>query len=130
MGHVDEVTDAERAAAEGLEAALRPAIVAAWHASPGRGPGAAIVAGYADHISLRLERDLGGIDPNAVIVCVTHRHAVADALLLADEYELAAALGHCDPEAIPVMLCARSHVAMVYLHRAPSGATVVKGGRA
>lgn len=125
-----EITAAEKAAAERLEAHLRPAIVAAWHRSPEAGPRAAVVAGYFDHAAEVMRVSMPS-RPGRVGVGIYSRLEVLTALARAGEPELAEAFRYCEPGVIPVMLCAGSHIAMVYLHLAPAdAATVGPGGDA
>jgi hypothetical protein len=127
------ITESERRAAEALESRLRARIVTAWHSLPETGPRsrprAAAVAGYVDHAA----EMLGEAPPQTlgqVGVAVYSRLVVLEALTRTGNDELAEAFRYCEPGVIPVMLCAGSHVAMVYLHPAPSGTAAAKGGTA
>ena len=127
----DTITAADREAATGLLAFLQPHIIAAWHASPEAGPKSAVVAGYLDHAvdALRVE----GVPrrPGRVGVGIYGRLVVLDALARRGEDDLAQVFRYCDPGVIPVMLCAGTHVAMVYLHPMPAEVvTVGRGGDA
>ena len=122
-----EITEAEKSAAETLEAHLRPHVVAAWHRSPEAGPRAAMVAGYFDHAAEVMRAPLPS-RPGRVGVGIYNRLDVLNALVYAGETELAEVFRYCEPGVIPVMLCAGSHIAMVYLYPAPEG-TVTVGAR-
>jgi hypothetical protein len=123
-----ELTAAEKAAAEALEARLRSSVVAAWHGSPEAGPRTAVVAGYFDHAAELMCDDRSPARPGRVGVGIYSRLDVLAALARAGEPELAEVFRYCEPGVIPVMLCAGSHVAMVYLHLAPADAATVGAG--
>jgi hypothetical protein len=122
-------TLAERARAEALEAWLRPAVVQCWHEATLPKARSAVVAGYTDHVAkvLRFQHPPA---PGRCGVGIYDRLVVLGALTRLGEDELAAGFRNCTPDVIPVMLCAGTHVAMVYLSPAPLGATVGKGGDA
>ena len=122
-------TAAEKSAAERLEAHLRPHIVAAWHTSREAGPRAAVVAGYFDHAAEVMGLPIPA-RPGRVGVGIYSRLDVLTALTRAGENELVEVFRYTEPGVIPVLLCAGSHIAMVYLHPAPDGVTVGAGGDA
>ena len=124
-----ELTAAEKAAAEALEARLRSSVVAAWHGSPEAGPRAAVVAGYFDHAAEVMGLPIPA-RPGRVGVGIYSRLDVLTALTRAGENELVEVFRYTEPGVIPVLLCAGSHIAMVYLHPAPDSVTVGAGGDA
>jgi len=126
----NEVTEAEKNAAANLEAHLRPHVVAAWHTMTKSKAEHAIVAGYFDHAA-ELMGAVPGARPGAIGTAVCKRTAVLDALWRTDNVELIEPFLHIESDVIPVMLCAGTHVVMVYLHPAPADAvTVGLGGDA
>lgn len=127
MNEPHDITVAERAAAHSLEAALRPRVVAAWHASPEAGPRYAVVAGYTDHAAETLRAPIPAA-PGRVGVGVYPRLVVLTALTRLGEDELANDLRYCPAEAFPVLLCAGTHLVLVCMHPAPEGVAPIAAG--
>lgn len=125
-----DVTATEKRSAEELEALLRDDIVRAWHSSPKAGPRTCVVAGYFDHVKELLRVDAPS-RPGQLGFLIINRLDLLSALQRTKQDELIKTFRYCGPGVIPVYLCAGTHTAMVYLHRAPEdAATVGRGGDA